>query len=44
MGGVTQNTFSGNSNVKAFVKTIEGMIEEGQGLMREYKREIDNLK
>ena len=44
LGGVTQDAFSGNSNAKKYVKTVEGMIDEGQGLMREYKREIDNLK
>ena len=44
LGGVTQSSFSGNSNVKSFIKTVEGMIEEGKGLMREYKREIENLK
>ena len=44
LGGVTQNTFSGNSNAKQYIKTIEGMIDEGKGLMREYKREIDLLK
>mmetsp|Transcript_17901 Transcript_17901/g.20677 ORF Transcript_17901/g.20677 Transcript_17901/m.20677 type:complete len:114 (+) Transcript_17901:41-382(+) len=44
LGGVTQNTFSGNSNVKSFIKTVEGMIDEGKGLMREYKREIELLK
>ena len=44
LGGMTQDSFSGNSNAKAFIKTIEGMIEEGQSIMREYKREIDLLK
>ena len=44
LGGVTQNSFSGNSNVKSYIKTIEGLIEEGKGLMREYKREIEFLK
>ena len=44
LGGVTQDAFSGNSNAKQFIKTIEGMIEEGQSVMREYKRQIELLK
>ena len=44
LGGITQDSFSGTSSAKAYIKTIESMIEEGQGVMREYKRQVNLLK